>query len=74
MAKINAHFDVVLKYYVPIAHWRGTEDFINVLRRWCKDNLQYGYDVLHLTMMREEIVVAVTDETDYDLLILTWGK
>jgi hypothetical protein len=80
--KIGDHFDVVLKYDIPVSHWatdstnryfRQTKpEFEDHFRMWARENLQSGWSLYFY--FQEKWVVTVTDEIDYDLLILTWGK
>ncbi len=77
--RINKHFDLIRKYEVPRHHWAEKDwgsatkpGFEQKFRQWCRDNLQTGWS-LH-KLFDEKWIVNVTDEIDYDLLILTWGK
>lgn len=77
MAKIGV-FDVVYRYEIDPKYWQGRykdSEFSKItdIRRWCADNLQFGYEVLHLRIT-DKLVVVVSDDTDYDLLIMKWGK
>lgn len=62
--KLNEYFDVIHRYRISKRH------NIDELRKWCDDNLQSGYD---FTTCFDSVYVNVTDDIDYDLLILTWG-
>lgn len=80
--KIGEHFDVILKYHVPKSHWVDSkyrfgddttrDGFELELRQWCRDNLQKGWTVTQHFF--HGWMVLVTDEMDYDLLVLKWGK
>ncbi len=77
MAKVGV-FDVVYRYWIDPKYWQYSSgepnlDKIIGIRQWCADNLQFGYEVLHLRIT-DKLVIVVSDETDYDFLIMKWGK